>query len=238
MTDAWPAPSDAAPPAADGWNGTRADRSPLPHADRERQRDRSRSPGRKGDDRGRSNAGHGGVGANPGNNIHVSGLSSRVDNRMLDEAFGKYGKVAKASVVYDPHSRESRGFAFVTMDSVEEAEAAIAGLHNSELAGKPITVEKARRGRAPREEVIVRIDMALNAHTIQGNTTLGMLPATVMNAERRKNAIVRRTTTTAIVEGDSMGRAGGTKKIGDASMVVVADATTEETVVDMRTVDK
>ncbi|KDN49090.1 hypothetical protein RSAG8_02443, partial [Rhizoctonia solani AG-8 WAC10335] len=148
MTDAWPAPSDAAPPAADGWNGTRADRSPPPHADRERQRDRSRSPGRKGDDRGRSNAGHGGVGANPGNNIHVSGLSSRVDNRMLDEAFGKYGKVAKASVVYDPHSRESRGFAFVTMDSVEEAEAAIAGLHNSELAGKPITVEKARRGRA------------------------------------------------------------------------------------------
>ncbi|KAG8686263.1 hypothetical protein FRC11_009239, partial [Ceratobasidium sp. 423] len=147
MTDAWPAPSDTAAPAADGWTGTRADRSPPPHAERERQRDRSRSPGRNGEERGRPNAGGGG-GANPGNNIHVSGLSSRVDNRMLDEAFGKYGKVAKASVVYDPHSRESRGFAFVTMESVEEAEAAITGLHNSELAGKPITVEKARRGRA------------------------------------------------------------------------------------------
>lgn len=67
---------------------------------------------------------------------------------MLEEAFGKFGKVAKAAVVYDPHSRESRGFAFVTMDTVEEAEAAIAGLHNTELAGKPLTVEKARRGRA------------------------------------------------------------------------------------------
>ncbi|QRV80301.1 RNA recognition motif protein [Ceratobasidium sp. AG-Ba] len=88
------------------------------------------------------------VSANPGNNLHVSGLSSRVDNRMLEEAFGKYGKVAKASVVYDPHTRDSRGFAFVTMDTVEEAEAAIAGLHNSDLAGKPMTVEKARRGRA------------------------------------------------------------------------------------------
>ncbi|GAB1526040.1 hypothetical protein RhiTH_009206 [Rhizoctonia solani] len=147
MTDAWPAPSDTTAPAADGWNGTRADRSPPPHADRERQRDRSRSPGRSGEDRGRSNA-NGPVNLNPGNNIHVSGLSSRVDNRMLEDAFGKFGKVAKASVVYDPHSRESRGFAFVTMDTVEEAEAAIAGLHNSELAGKPITVEKARRGRA------------------------------------------------------------------------------------------
>ena len=67
---------------------------------------------------------------------------------MLEEAFGKYGKVAKAAVVYDPHSRESRGFAFVTMDTVEDAEAAIAGLHNTDLAGKPLTVEKARRGRA------------------------------------------------------------------------------------------
>ncbi|KAJ1302749.1 hypothetical protein OPQ81_003057 [Rhizoctonia solani] len=148
MTDAWPAPSDNATPAADGWNGSRADRSPPPHTERERQRDRSRSPGRNGEERGRSNANSGGAGANPGNNIHVSGLSSRVDNRMLEEAFGKYGKVAKAAVVYDPHSRESRGFAFVTMDTVEEAEAAITGLHNTELAGKPITVEKARRGRA------------------------------------------------------------------------------------------
>lgn len=30
----------------------------------------------------------------------------------------------------------------MTMDTVEEAEAAIAGLHNTELAGKPLTVEK------------------------------------------------------------------------------------------------
>lgn len=145
---AWPAPSDPVAPAADGWSGGRADRSPPPH-ERDRQRDRSRSPGRNGDDRGRSNAsGGGGGGANPGNNLHVSGLSSRVDNRMLEETFGKFGKVAKAAVVYDPHSRESRGFAFVTMEGVEEAEAAIAGLHNTELAGKPLTVEKARRGRA------------------------------------------------------------------------------------------
>ncbi|KAG9101237.1 hypothetical protein FRC06_003245 [Ceratobasidium sp. 370] len=94
--------------------------------------------------------GGGGGGNNPGNNLHVSGLSSRVDNRMLEETFGKFGKasVAKASVVYDPHTRDSRGFAFVTMDTVEEAEAAITGLHNTDLAGKPMTVEKARRGRA------------------------------------------------------------------------------------------
>lgn len=42
----------------------------------------------------------------------------------------------------DPHSRESRGFGFVTMESVEEADAAVAGLNGTEIHGKTITVEK------------------------------------------------------------------------------------------------
>jgi len=50
--------------------------------------------------------------------------------------------------MYDPHSHESRGFGFVTMESAEEAEAAVAALNATELMGKIMTVEKARRGRA------------------------------------------------------------------------------------------
>lgn len=44
--------------------------------------------------------------------------------------------------MYDPHSRESRGFGFVTMESAEEAEAAITALNGTELNGKAIVVEK------------------------------------------------------------------------------------------------
>lgn len=47
----------------------------------------------------------------------------------------------------DPHTRDPRGFGFVTMETAEEAEAAIAGLHGTELMGKPLSVEKARRSR-------------------------------------------------------------------------------------------
>jgi len=108
-----------------------------------RRSSRSRSPGRgNSDDRGREG------GQNPGNNLHVSGLSSRVDTRDLEAAFAKIGRVKKASVMYDPHTRESRGFGFVTMESLEEAEAAITALNATELMGKAVTVEKARRGRA------------------------------------------------------------------------------------------
>lgn len=54
----------------------------------------------------------------------------------------KFAKVQKAAVMYDPHTRESRGFGFVTMESAEEAEAAIAGLNATEINGKTINVEK------------------------------------------------------------------------------------------------
>jgi transformer-2 protein len=57
-------------------------------------------------------------------------------------------QVKKASVMYDPHTRDSRGFGFVTMETPEDAEAAIQGLNATEHLGKVMTVEKARRGRA------------------------------------------------------------------------------------------
>lgn len=51
-------------------------------------------------------------------------------------------QVKKAQVMYDPHLRESRGFGFVTMESAEEADAAIAAMNGAELMGKAISVEK------------------------------------------------------------------------------------------------
>ncbi|KAJ7463612.1 hypothetical protein FB451DRAFT_1493027, partial [Mycena latifolia] len=81
---------------------------------------------------------------NPGNNLHVSGLSHKIDTRDLEAAFAKIGRVKKASVMYDPHTRESRGFGFVTMESGEEADAAIAALNGTELMGKVCNVEKVR----------------------------------------------------------------------------------------------
>lgn len=44
--------------------------------------------------------------------------------------------------MYDPHTRESRGFGFVTMESAEEADAAIAALNGADLMGKNMLVEK------------------------------------------------------------------------------------------------
>ncbi|KAI6136048.1 hypothetical protein F5141DRAFT_5268 [Pisolithus sp. B1] len=153
MDDAWqaqdmapsaisiPTNGSGAPAEEPAWNGG-GGRSPVrDRGELPRRSSRSMSPGR--DDRGRGEGGH-----NPGNNLHVSGLSHKVDTRDLEQAFAKIGRVKKASVMYDPHTRESRGFGFVTMETAEEADAAITALNATELMGKVMNVEKARRGRA------------------------------------------------------------------------------------------
>lgn len=45
--------------------------------------------------------------------------------------------------MYDPHSRESRGFAFVTMVRGEDAEAAMQVLNGFELHGRAMSVKLA-----------------------------------------------------------------------------------------------
>ncbi|XP_016455539.1 uncharacterized protein LOC107779600 [Nicotiana tabacum] len=88
---------------------------------------------------------------NPGNNLYVTGLSTRVKERDVEKHFSAEGKVEDVHLVVDPWTRESRGFGFVTMSSVEEADRCIKYLNRSVLEGRVITVEKARRrrGRTP-----------------------------------------------------------------------------------------
>ncbi|KAF6761322.1 hypothetical protein DFP72DRAFT_880729 [Ephemerocybe angulata] len=151
--------SGAAGDDAQQWNG--GGRSPMRVERQEppRRSSRSRSPGRRDDERDRERGPPGGgrdnreprgdnSNSNPGNNLHVSGLSTKVDTRELEAAFAKVGRVQKASVMYDPHTRDSRGFGFVTMETAEEADAAIVALNSTEFMGKVMTVEKARRARA------------------------------------------------------------------------------------------
>ncbi|CAN0910478.1 Serine/arginine-rich splicing factor SR45a [Linum grandiflorum] len=80
--------------------------------------------------------------SNPGNNLYVTGLSTRVTSSDLEKFFGKEGKVVNCNLVCDPRSKESRGFAFVTMESKDDADRCIKYLNRSVLEGRLVTVEK------------------------------------------------------------------------------------------------
>ncbi|KAK1260331.1 hypothetical protein QJS04_geneDACA002067 [Acorus gramineus] len=79
---------------------------------------------------------------NPGNNLYVTGLSLRVASSDLEKYFSHEGKVLECHIVMDPHTRESRGFGFVTMETVEDADRCIKYLNRSVFEGRLITVEK------------------------------------------------------------------------------------------------
>ncbi|KAG0458926.1 hypothetical protein HPP92_022054 [Vanilla planifolia] len=88
---------------------------------------------------------------NPGNTLYVTGLSSRVTERELEDHFSNEGNVIECHLIVEPWTRISRGFAFVTMETTEEADRCVKYLNQSVLGGRYITVEKSRRkrGRTP-----------------------------------------------------------------------------------------
>ncbi|CAI0380376.1 unnamed protein product [Linum tenue] len=113
----------------------RNSRSPSPWRGQSRSRSRSRA-------RSRSRSLDRVEAVNPGNTLYVTGLSTRVTDRELEDHFAKEGKVASCFLVVEPRTRISRGFAFVTMDSVEDANRCVKYLNQSVLEGRYITVEK------------------------------------------------------------------------------------------------
>lgn len=84
--------------------------------------------------------------------LYVGNLSYVTTEETLARAFSEFGTVADVNIIIDRQSGRSKGFGFVEMGSVEEAEAAKAALDGSELDGRTINVANAREQeqRGPR----------------------------------------------------------------------------------------
>ncbi|XP_008179585.1 scaffold attachment factor B1 isoform X1 [Acyrthosiphon pisum] len=78
-------------------------------------------------------------------NIWVSGLSSITKATDLKQLFSKYGKVVGAKVVTNAKTPGARCYGFVTLSSAEDANRSIENLHKTELHGRVISVERAKR---------------------------------------------------------------------------------------------
>ncbi|CAH1781763.1 unnamed protein product [Owenia fusiformis] len=81
-------------------------------------------------------------GGEPGK-IFVAGLPQDIDEKTLETAFGKYGRIAEVLVMKHKDSQVPKGFAFVTFENPDDAEDAIKGMDTKELNGRNIHCEKA-----------------------------------------------------------------------------------------------
>ena len=82
------------------------------------------------------------------NKLFVGSLAWATTDDSLRNLFAQVGTVVSSNVIKDKFSGRSKGFGFVEMSSVEEAQAAVEKLNGSELDGRKIVVNEAR----PRQE--------------------------------------------------------------------------------------
>ena len=80
--------------------------------------------------------------------LFVGNLSFDTTENDLQDLFTAHGPVTSVDLIMDKMSGRSRGFAFVTMETKEGADAAIQALQGKNVKGRDLTVNEAR----PREE--------------------------------------------------------------------------------------
>jgi cold-inducible RNA-binding protein len=82
-----------------------------------------------------------------GNKLYVGNLPFNTTENELQELFAQAGTVQEVMLMQDKFTGKSRGFAFVTMGSDQDAQNAISKFNGHTLENRALTVNEAR----PRE---------------------------------------------------------------------------------------
>jgi RNA recognition motif-containing protein len=76
--------------------------------------------------------------------LYVGNLSFDATESDLSELFNGVGQVVAAEVVSHKQTQRSKGFAFVQMQTTEEAKRAVLELHDKEFLGRKLVVSGAK----------------------------------------------------------------------------------------------
>lgn len=76
-----------------------------------------------------------------GSKLYVGNLSFSVSNEQLEQLFSEYGEIKQINII------EGKGFGFVEMADVSDAERAKEALDGTEFEGRTMRVDEARPPR-------------------------------------------------------------------------------------------
>jgi cold-inducible RNA-binding protein len=82
--------------------------------------------------------------------LFVGNLPFSTTQEELQEVFSKFGEIANVNLITDRMSGRPKGFAFIEMNSEEEAQAAIDGMSGQKIGDREVIVNLARP-RQPRD---------------------------------------------------------------------------------------
>lgn len=78
-----------------------------------------------------------------GTRLYVGNLSGDATVESLRAVFAEHGDVSEVHIVYSRETGRSRGFAFVTMSTEEQASAAATKMNGALVHGRPLRVNEA-----------------------------------------------------------------------------------------------
>jgi RNA recognition motif-containing protein len=76
--------------------------------------------------------------------VYVANISFNATEQDIRDLFAEYGEIESVKMITDKYTGQSRGFAFVEMESEEDAKKAISALNGSTFMGRTLTVAEAR----------------------------------------------------------------------------------------------
>ncbi len=76
--------------------------------------------------------------------LYVGNLAYEVANGDLESKFSEFGSVQSVKIITDYDTGRSKGFAFVEMETAEEAQSCIDNLDGKDFNGRGIRVSIAR----------------------------------------------------------------------------------------------
>jgi RNA recognition motif-containing protein len=78
--------------------------------------------------------------------LYVGNLSFEATETDLSELFSGVGSVRNAEIVTHKYNEKSKGFGFVMMATIEEAQRAVTELHDKDFLGRKLVVSGAKSG--------------------------------------------------------------------------------------------
>ena len=86
--------------------------------------------------------------------VYVGNINEEVSEEVLYTVFIPFGDIKHIEIPKEHETGELRGFGFVEFEEIEDAEHAIDNRHQSELFGKVIKVQRAKKLRGPMNKAI------------------------------------------------------------------------------------
>ncbi|KAJ2776168.1 hypothetical protein H4R18_005806 [Coemansia javaensis] len=84
----------------------------------------------------------------PSRVLGIFGMSKFTDERGLQDLFGRYGPVDKIQIIRDPHEGRSRGFGFINMENIADAQRARDALNGTSIDDRRVRVDFSFTNRA------------------------------------------------------------------------------------------